>query len=156
MQGTLLKDRGDYSYRTDPSVPDFDDSGPVVFMDGECSLCTAGARTIARLDRRAEFRICPTQSDLGRAVLGHYGLDPGDPDSWLYLFGGRAYASLDAMIRVGRRLGGPGHLMAVFRLLPPRPQDRLYRWIARNRYRLSGQAQLCALPDPELRRRLIP
>ena len=144
-----------YSYRSDPAVPDFDDSGPVVFMDGECALCSRAARTIARLDRKGEFRICPIQSALGSAVLRHYGLDPVDPDSWLYLTDGQAYTSLDAVIRVGRRLGGWGRLMDVFVVLPRPARDWVYRRIARNRFRIFGKADMCALPDPGLRKRLM-
>ncbi len=80
-----LIEREAYSYRGDDTVPAFEDRGPVVFMDGDCVLCTRGARIIARLDRAGEFRICPIQTPLGRGMLKHYGLDPEDPDSWLYL-----------------------------------------------------------------------
>ncbi len=144
-----------WSYRHDPSVPAFDDSGPVTFMDGECVLCTAGARLIARFDRTAAFRICPVQSPTGRAVLRHYGLEPDDPDSWLYLADGRAHTSLDGMIRAGARIGGPGWLLQPLRLLPRPAQDWLYRRIARNRYRLFGRTSMCSVPDPRLRARLI-
>lgn len=150
-----LARRDPYSYRGDGDVPAFDDRGPIAFMDGECALCSTGARLIARLDHRDEFRICPTQSRLGRAVLRHYGLDPDDPESWLYLADGVAYESLDGVIRAGRRLGGVGHLLVVLRPLPPAAQDWLYARLARNRYRLFGRANLCELPSPALRRRLI-
>jgi predicted DCC family thiol-disulfide oxidoreductase YuxK len=109
----------------------------------------------ARCVRRAEFRIAPVQGELGRAVLAHYGLDADDPTTWLYLEDGRAYASLDAIVRAGRRLGGFGFLAAPLGWLPEQIRDRLYRWIATNRYRWFGRADLCALPDPELRRRLL-
>lgn len=150
-----LQDRPAYSYRSDPNVPAFDDGRPVVFMDGECALCTFGARAIARLDRKREFRICPIQSPLGRAVLRHYGLDPCDPDSWLYLRDGKADVALDAIIGAGRRLGGAGRAMSAFYVLPRPVRDWLYRRMARNRYRWFGRAEMCALPDPELRRRLM-
>jgi predicted DCC family thiol-disulfide oxidoreductase YuxK len=144
-----------YSHRSDRNVPAFDDAGPVVFMDGECLLCTRTARIIARLDRKGEFRICPVQSPLGSAVLAHYGLDPADPESWLYLEDGRAYGSLDGVIRAGRRLGGWGWLVTAFGLLPGPARDWLYRHIARNRYRIGGKADLCAVPDPAIRKRLM-
>ena len=144
-----------YSYRTDASVPAFDDGGPVVFMDGECALCSTGARLICRLDKAEEFRICPTQNTIGKAVLTHYGFDPSDPDSWLYLVDGCAYTSIDAMIRIGRRLGGVGHVMRVLSILSGAAQDWIYRRIARNRYRLFGRTQMCAFPDDALRKRLI-
>lgn len=152
---TTLIDRPPFSYRADPAIPAFDDGGPVAFMDGECALCTRGARLICKVDRREEFRIAATQSDLGRAVLTHYGLDPADPDSWLYLEDGRAFTSIDAIIRVGRRVGGWGRLLAPLAILPRPVQDWLYRRLARNRYALLGRTDMCAVPDPALRRRLI-
>lgn len=144
-----------HSYRRDPAVPAFDDSGPVVFMDGDCVLCTRTARTIARLDRSGVFRICPIQSPTGSAVLRHYGLDVDNPESWLYLVDGEAYVSLDAVIRAGTKLGGIGRLIQVLRLLPRPVQDWLYRKIAQNRIRLFGRTDMCAVPDPDLRARLI-
>ncbi len=150
-----LLDRAPYSYRQDRSIPDFDDRGPVAFMDGDCALCTRGARTICSLDRRGEFRICPTASPIGSSILAHYGLDPADPDSWLYLEEGRAYTSMEAIIRVGKRLGGWGHLTRLPGLFPQPVQDWLYRRIARNRYAILGRTRMCAIPDPDFRRRLI-
>jgi len=150
-----LIDREAYSYRAETSVPHFDDGGPVVFMDGECALCSATARMIARLDRRGEFRICPIQSELGSAILQHYGLDPGNPDSWVYLADGKAYASLDAVVAAGTRLGGLAQLVRTFLILPRPARDWLYRRIARNRYAVFGRKQMCAIPDAALRRRLL-
>jgi predicted DCC family thiol-disulfide oxidoreductase YuxK len=150
-----LRDRQAYSYLDDPDVPAFDDTWPVVFMDGQCALCTLGARTIARLDRKKEFKICPIQSSVGRAVLQHYGLDPSDPDSWLYLHDGKAETSLDAIMTVGRRLGGIGNVMSAFYVFPRPTRDWLYHRLARNRYGLFGRAEMCALADPELRSRLM-
>lgn len=150
-----LTPRAPYAYRDDSAVPDFDDSGPRTVMDARCGLCARGARWIARNDRHGAFRIIPMQSDLGAALFTHFGLDPADPASWLFLEDGRGYTSLDAIMRVGARLGGPSLLLRAFRILPRGLQDRAYGLIARNRYRLSRRVDLCALPDPEVQRRLI-
>jgi len=144
-----------YAYRDDPAVPDFDDSGPIVFMDANCALCSSGARLIDRFDRTRRFRICPVQSPLGTAFLRHLGIDADDPDTWVFLDNGIAYTSLDAMIRAGARIGGPGWLLQVARPLPRSTQDRLYGWIASNRYRWFGSADLCSLPSPTLHARLM-
>lgn len=144
-----------YSYRDDPSVPEFDDRGPITFMDGDCVLCTTGARLIARFDGTQEFKICPVQSTLGQAVLRHFGVDAGSPETWLYLVDGRAYTSIDAMIRVGKRIGGWGLILLPLRLVPGPVLDWIYRRIARNRYRVFGRTDMCAAADQNLRNRLI-
>lgn len=144
-----------YSHRNDPNVPAFDDTAPIAFMDGACALCAFGARVIAALDKTGDIRICPVQTPLGRAVLQHYGFTVDDPETWLYLEDGVVHEGFDAMMRVGRRSGGWGHLLALLGLLP-RPLRRwLYIRLARIRYALSGRADLCALPDPRLRARLM-
>lgn len=147
--------RPPYSYLDDPEVPRFDAPRHLAVMDAQCALCARGARWIARHDRREEFRILPIQTPLGAALLRHYGMEPDDPNSWLYLTEGRAYSSLDAMIRVGERFGGLWRALSVLRLLPRPVQDWLYARVARNRYRLLGRTDMCALPDPALRKRLM-
>lgn len=147
--------RSAYSYRDDDAVPDFDDRGPITFMDGDCVLCTTGARLIARFDGTREIKICPVQSTLGQAVLRHFGVDPASPETWLYLVDGRAYTSIDAMIRVGARIGGWGWMLQPLRILPRFAQDWIYRRIARNRYRVFGRTDMCAIADQDLRSRLI-
>jgi predicted DCC family thiol-disulfide oxidoreductase YuxK len=155
MDSPGLEVRAAYSYRNDMAVPCFDDSSPIVFMDGLCALCTRAARLICKFDRRGVFKISPTGSDLGRAILAHYGLNSENPASWLYLEEGKAYGSMEAVIRVGKRLGGWCRSVELLRLLPGRLQNRLYQCLADNRFRLFGRADMCAVPDPELQRRLL-
>lgn len=150
-----MLDRETYSYRNDEAIPAFDDAYDVVVMDAACALCSGAARVIARLDRRDRFRICPVQSPLGRALLVHYGLAADDPESWLFLSEGRAYESMDGIARAAGRLGGVAAPLGLLGLVPVRWQDSLYRWVARNRYRLFGGGDLCAMPDPRVRSRLI-
>ncbi|MFS4436878.1 thiol-disulfide oxidoreductase DCC family protein [Paracoccaceae bacterium GXU_MW_L88] len=144
-----------YSYRDDPSVPSFDDHAPVAVMDGECGICSRGARLIHRLDQSGEMRICPIQSPLGRALAAYYGIDADAPSSWLFLEKGRAYCDVDAIMRVGQVLGGWGRLATVFAVLPKPMRRWLYHKIARRRYRLFGRADLCAFPDPAFQKRLL-
>jgi predicted DCC family thiol-disulfide oxidoreductase YuxK len=156
MEGQVaeLHPQPEYSYRTDPAVPAFDDGGPIAVMDGECVLCTLGARTIARLDRARAFRICPVQSPTGTALVRHYGMEPGDPETWLFLDNGRAWSGMEAIIRIGERMGGAGRLGSTMRVLPRSAREWLYRRIARNRFRF-GRTDMCAVPDPDFRARLM-
>ncbi|WP_425070950.1 thiol-disulfide oxidoreductase DCC family protein [Sagittula sp. S175] len=148
------RSRSAFSWRLDPSVPTFDDSLWLVVMDGDCALCSATARRIARLDRDDRVRICRAQSRLGRALLAHFGLSPDDPESWVFIREGRAYGSLDAMIRLLPGLHRAYLPLRALSWLPSGLQDWLYARIARNRYHF-GKTDLCAMPDPELRRRLL-
>ena len=124
-------------------------------MDATCGICAKGARWIAHNDTKQEFRSIPLQSDLGHALMRHNGLDPDDPTSCLYLQDGLPYEGADAVIRVGQRLGGRWRMLGALRIIPAALLHRLYLLIARNRYRLSGRADLCNLPDPAIQARLL-
>lgn len=144
-----------YSYRDDPDVPHFDDSHAVAVMDAECAICSWGARMIHRLDTSGQVRICPIQTPLGAALLSHLGMKTDDPESWLFLHDGVAHRDFEAVIYAGRLLGGWGRVTSVLHLCPPPIRNRLYTRLARNRYRVFGKGDMCALPDPAFQKRLM-
>lgn len=144
-----------YSFRDDPDVPAFEPPDHFTVMDAQCGLCAKGAMWIASNDRSHKFRIVPMQSELGSALLKHYGMSPDDPLSWLYIQRGEAYSSMDAIIRVGQELGGAWKALVVLRILPRAAQDYLYGVIARNRYRFLGRKSFCDLPAPEIQERIL-
>jgi predicted DCC family thiol-disulfide oxidoreductase YuxK len=140
---------------TDADIADLKGRRLIVVMDGDCALCSRGARWIARHDHHRQFAICTSQSALGQSMMQNHGIDPADPESWMLTDGCTVWTSLDAIIQAGQHLGGVSRLFGVFMTLPRPGRDWLYRRIARNRYSLFGRTDMCALPDPELQRRLI-
>jgi len=144
-----------FSFRDDPDVPPFDDTAPLAVMDAGCAVCSWGARMIHRLDRSGAVRICPVQSPLGFALMRHYGLDPVNPSTWLFIDDGQAFTDFEATIHAGRRFGGWARLVNGLLVFPRPIRDWLYTGLARNRYRLFGRADMCALPDPAFQKRLL-
>lgn len=147
--------RPDFSYRDESGIPAFDDARILLVMDGNCAICSGAARRIARWDTEDQIRIATVSSPLGTALLTHYGFDPEEPASWLMVKDGRAYGSLDAMLRLAGQLRPAFKLFNVVRVLPGPLQDWLYARLARSRYALFGHDDLCALPDEALKHRLV-
>lgn len=131
------------------------DLAPIAVMDAGCALCSFGARMIHRLDTSGTIRICPVQTPLGQSLLTQYGITATDPESWLFIADGRVWTDFDAMAEVGLRCGGWGRLLGLLRLVPKPLRDWLYRRVARNRYAIFGRGDMCAIPDPAFRARLI-
>ncbi len=131
------------------------DTLPVAVMDATCALCSWGARFIHRIDKSGEIRIAPIQSPPGAALMRENGLDALDPESWLFIEDGIVWRDFDALIRVGQRSGGWGLLCTGLKLIPRPVRDWLYARIARNRYAMFGRSDMCALPDPAFRARLL-
>lgn len=144
-----------YSYRDDPSVPRFADAKPVIVFDGQCVFCSAWARFVLAVDRKARFRLLPAQSPLGEALYRHLGLDPKTYETNILIEDGVAYFKADGSIRMAMGLGFPWSLAVVFRVLPKRWREALYDLVARNRYRLFGRSDVCYAPRQEYRDRFL-
>ena len=144
-----------YSYRCDPSVPDFPDDKALIVFDGVCVLCTGSARFVIERDAALAFRFATTQSPLGQALFRHYGLDTDTFQTNLVLIDGRPYGKLDSVAVVCARLGGIWRLLSALRFIPRPVADWLYDRIALNRYTLFGRTDHCMIPPPEWRTRFV-
>ncbi|HEV8582991.1 MAG TPA: thiol-disulfide oxidoreductase DCC family protein [Thermoanaerobaculia bacterium] len=128
---------------------------PVLLFDGVCNLCNGSVQFIIRRDPQARFRFASLQSAVGQLYLEELQVDRQAIDSVILVEGDRWYKESDAALGVVRILGGPWRALGVLRLIPRPLRDRLYRLIARNRYRWFGKREACWLPTPELRERFL-
>ena len=133
------------------STPD----GPIILFDAECVLCSSNARFVLAHDRVGRFRLASTQSEAGAALYRAHGMDPRDQVSILLIEGGRVRQDSDAVLSIFEALGFPWRLIGALRVVPAALRDRLYRWVARNRYRLFGKRATCWVPPPHHRDRLL-
>jgi predicted DCC family thiol-disulfide oxidoreductase YuxK len=144
-----------FSYRNDPTVPSFADDKPIIVFDGQCVFCSAWARFVLTVDRKARYRLLPAQTPLGRALYRHLGLDPKNYETNILIENGVAYFKADGSIRMAMGLGFPWSLAVVLRAIPKGLRDRLYDIVARNRYHIFGQTDVCYAPRPEYRDRFL-
>jgi predicted DCC family thiol-disulfide oxidoreductase YuxK len=142
----------------------------VLFYDGVCGLCNRMVQFVLRHDRQAVFRFASLQSSLAEQVLERHGIRSADLDS-IYVLphqnGGPAdgrqaagdeplLARSDAIVFVLRELGGIWRILAeMVKCLPRGLRDRVYRLIARHRYRTFGRYPACPLPNDEMKERFL-
>ncbi|MBB5716485.1 thiol-disulfide oxidoreductase DCC family protein [Sphingomonas aerophila] len=132
------------------------DDRPIILFDALCVLCSANAQFVLRHDRRRRFRLASIQGEAGRALALQHNVDPDDPDTIIIVEPGCIQRDSDAVLAIYDGLGGPWRtLAAAARLVPRALRDSVYRWVARNRYRLFGRRKTCWLPRPEDRDRLL-
>lgn len=144
-----------YSYRNDPSVPDFPDERPLIVFDGECGFCSRDIDFVLRHDSKKIFRFTPAQSVLGTALMRHYGYRTDKYETSLLIENGVAYPRSDGVLRVLHLLGGVASLAAPLRFFPRLFRDGAYDLVARNRMKIAGRRQACRMPTPEERERFI-
>jgi predicted DCC family thiol-disulfide oxidoreductase YuxK len=129
---------------------------PILFYDGVCAFCHATVNWIEANDRTKKLRYAPLQGETARTLLPNYGIDPARLDSLVWLEQDQAYQKTDAVARVARYLGGVyGGSVPLWFWLPAGVRNSGYDWFARNRYRLFGMKEACALPDAGFRSRML-
>jgi predicted DCC family thiol-disulfide oxidoreductase YuxK len=128
--------------------------GLMVF-DGVCNFCAGSVRLVLRMDRRQVIRFTAVQSAYGRALCLRHGIDPDDPSTFLFFDRGVPLPASDGMVALLARMPSPWRWLRVLAAVPRAVRDAVYRWIARNRYRLFGRRESCIVPTPALRARFI-
>ena len=134
---------------------------PIILYDGVCGLCNRLVQFLLKHDRHARLRFASLQSDFAAQVLQRHGIDPKDLDT-LHVIENyeqpdeRVLQRSDAILRAGRELGGFWSVSAgAARVVPRALRDVIYRFVARNRYRVFGKYDTCMLPEPNQRSRFL-
>jgi predicted DCC family thiol-disulfide oxidoreductase YuxK len=127
----------------------------VVLFDGVCNLCNSSVNFVIDHDPAGYFKFASLQSEEAGVLLAQHGLDAGYLDSIILLEEGRLYRNATAALRIARRLSGAWPLLYAFIVVPRPVRDRVYGWVARNRYRWFGKRDQCRLPTAELRERFL-
>ena len=122
----------------------------IIVFDGVCMLCSRWVDFVLRRDPQGRYKFAAMQSPSGRALLIEHGIDPDDPLSFLLLDGNKGYTDTAAIVRILRSFGAGWKLVAALVSIVPRfIRDPLYRWIARNRYRMFGRRDTCRVPTAD-------
>ena len=119
----------------------------IVVFDGMCNLCSAVVDFITARDSRNAFTYVPMQSPQGRQLLEAHGVSIDQVDTFLLLSNGDALVRSDAAIAIAAELRRPWNLLATLRLVPRPIRDRVYSFVASNRYRWFGKRATCKLPE---------
>jgi predicted DCC family thiol-disulfide oxidoreductase YuxK len=129
----------------------------VIVFDGVCVLCSRWVDFVLRRDLYGRYKFAAMQTASGRALLIEHGIDPDDPLSFLLLEDKKGYTDTDAIVRILRSFGPGWKFIAVLVSIVPRfVRDPLYRWIARNRYRMFGRRAACRVPTADIADRFLP
>ncbi len=133
-----------------------DSSKTVVLFDGVCNLCNRSINWIIDRDPGSRMRFLPLQSDAGRALAGHIGLNPEQLTTMVAIRSGRVMLRSSAALHVGTRLATPlAGLARVCLVVPAVVRDIGYRLVAHSRYVVFGKLEACRVPTPELASRFL-
>jgi len=128
----------------------------IILFDGVCNLCDSTVQFIIKHDKEDLFRFVALQSDLGQEIINHIGLDTSKTDSIiLYEPGTAYYYKAEAALKIAKELGGVYSLLSIFTVLPNYLNNKVYDYVARNRYKWYGKKEECMIPTPEMKAKFL-
>lgn len=105
----------------------------IVFYDGECGLCQRSVALIYHLDTKKELSFAPLNGQSYRSL----NLPVSDMSTVVFYLQGKLYFKSDAIIAIGRSMGGWKSLIVLLKVIPGFIRDRVYHFIAGHRKKVS-------------------
>ncbi len=130
-------------------------SPSILLFDGVCNLCNGFVQFVLLRDRQGKFRFASLQSDFGQSQMKNFGLDPEKLDTVILIEDNQVFTHSDVALKVVRKLPGLWPFLYIFVIIPKFIRDRIYNWVASNRYRWFGKRESCMLPRPEWKNRFL-
>ena len=128
----------------------------IILFDGVCNLCDASVQFIIKHDKKDVFRFVALQSDLGLEIIKYIGIDARNIDSIiLYKPGIAYYYKSSAALEIAKELGGFFSLVIIFKIIPETFRNKMYDFIAKNRYKWYGKKESCMLPTAEFKAKFL-
>ena len=116
----------------------------IVLFDGICNLCNGAVNFILKRDKKKQFRFVALQSDEGKNLISKFKIAP-ETDSVILILYNQVYTESDAAIEISKLLPAPCNWFSAFKVTPKKLRNRIYKWIAKNRYRWFGKRETCRI-----------
>jgi predicted DCC family thiol-disulfide oxidoreductase YuxK len=128
----------------------------IILFDGVCNLCDSAVQFVITHDKNDVFRFVPLQSNLGIEITKYIGIDTLNIESIiLYQPGIVYYYKSEALVEIAKSLGGLYYFGTLFSLFPTSFANRIYDYIAKNRFKWYGKKESCMIPTKELKAKFL-
>lgn len=130
----------------------------ILCYDGVCGFCNRSVQIILNNDQQGVMKFAALQSEFAQGIIARHPELQGI-DSLVLIEGIKGEEKISthstAALKIAAYLGGIWRIFLIGYLLPRPIRDQIYKFIARNRYKIMGKHESCLLPDPSVRMRFI-
>ena len=127
----------------------------IILFDGVCNLCNSSVNFIIKHDKKKHFLFASLQSDAAKEILLHHSLNKIIFDSIILIEDTIIYEKSTAVLKITKKLNNGFQLLYIFILIPKILRDKIYDYIAKNRYKWYGKKNTCMLPSKDLKSRFL-
>jgi predicted DCC family thiol-disulfide oxidoreductase YuxK len=116
----------------------------IILFDGICNLCNGTVDFLLKHDGKKQFRFVSLQSNEGKELTAVHQI-PDETDSVIFIKSGKTFIESEAVIEISALLNYPWKLGKFAKILPKKIRDKIYRIIAKNRFRWFGKRETCRI-----------
>lgn len=128
---------------------------PVVLFDSQCLLCNGFVRWIIHRDDERKLKFSGLQSTKSLHEIQKRQIPIPENGTAILLFRNHYLTEADAAIEIMRIAQFPSILINIIQAIPPSWQNRIYKWVSRNRYRFFPKRNYCPMPEPSEASRFV-
>ncbi|CAM1333296.1 thiol-disulfide oxidoreductase DCC family protein [Tenacibaculum aestuariivivum] len=128
----------------------------IILFDGVCILCNTAVLKVIKFDTKNQFVFASLQSDIGKKITTHLGINTSKIDS-IILYEPKIayYIKSTAALKIMASFGGFWNLTIILKFIPEGFRDYCYDFIAKNRYKWFGKKETCIIPTKEIKEKFL-
>ena len=108
----------------------------IIIFDGVCNLCNNTVLKVIKYDKKNIFLFTALQSDKGKEIINHLGIDLSKVDSIILYEPGISYdIKSTAALKIMQEFKGFWVLSRLFLMTPEYVRNVIYDFIAKKRYK---------------------
>ena len=131
------------------------DQSFIILFDGVCNLCNTSVQFIIRHDRHHVFKFASLQSDYAQKLRSR-SIIPSGIYSIILQKETILLREADAVLEISKYLGWNWMLLGrIVSIFPRSFRNKMYRIVAKNRYRWFGKKEQCMIPTPDIKNRFL-
>ena len=128
----------------------------LILFDGICNFCNKSILMIIKHDTKDKFVFASLQSDIGKEITNYLGIDISTIDSIiLYKPSIAYYIKSTAAIKIMNQFNGLWKTSYFLWIFPEFIRNKVYDFIAKNRYKWFGKKEACMIPTIEIRAKFL-
>lgn len=120
----------------------------IIIFDGVCNLCNHTVNFLIKHDKKRHFYYTAMQNKTGKELLRKFQV-PKETNSVILIKNDKIYTESDAALEIARLLPYPWKTAFAFKIVPVNTRNKLYRWIAKNRFKWFGKRETCRIPTED-------
>ena len=128
---------------------------PIWLFDGVCVFCSRSVNYFLAHERNHSTCFVAIQSAEGRTIALNHGINPDDPNTFLFIENGQAFEKSDGVLALVEHMNGLARVILFAAFVPKPVRDWFYDRLAKNRYQLFGKYTNCMAPDAKTRSRFV-